>query len=778
MSNPALIDGRQLVVHGFVQGVGFRPFVARLARRLGVTGAVRNEARGVVIDVEGPTEAVEAFVVGVRVEAPPAARVESIESIAVSPRGAATFEIQLSGPPAAPNVRVPRDLATCADCAAEVADAGDRRHGYPFTNCTNCGPRFTILEGLPYDRLFTSMARFAMCADCAREYAEPSDRRFHAEPIACPACGPRAELRDRAGVELCRDTAAIEAAAAALRAGRVVALKGLGGFQLLVRADDEAAVNRLRMAKRRPTKPFAVMVADLDSARLLGRATAEEERELESAENPIVLVGKSEGAGMRLAESAAPHVGRVGLFLPTTPLHRLILDAAGLPLVATSGNRGDEPIATDEKAATRELAGIADLYLVHDRPIARRADDSVVQMVAGRRQVIRLARGLAPMPLENLERWIQRRGGAAPTLAVGGQQKVAVAFWSGEQAILGPHIGDLDTVEARADLESQSQRLTSLYQFVPERLACDLHPDYVTTRWAEAQALPTTRVQHHHAHAAAAMAEHDLLDREVLALTWDGTGFGTDGTIWGAELMRARAEGYERLASLWPIPLLGGERAIREPWRLGAAAVLVALGAEGVDEGWLSERLGIAGERVRRLRPLLERPGGLVTWSSGLGRLFDAVAALVLGVREVSHEGEAAAWLEAAAEPGERRGYSMATTDDAPPAGAPLPRGDWRPIVRDIVDHLREGVAPGVIAARFHNTLAEWAGELVARFEGGDVVLGGGCWINRRLAESVIRELEARGRRAHLAAAVPPNDGGLAVGQLVVAVARGFGGSA
>jgi hydrogenase maturation protein HypF len=745
--------------------------VTRLAQRLELSGWVRNEPRGVVIQVEGSEQSLDRFEQGLLSEAPPAARIEALEAAASEPTGAHTFTIELSEPPSTPGVRVPRDLATCRHCVAEVLDPKNRRSGYPFTNCTDCGPRFTILDALPYDRPRTTMDRFPLCPDCAKEYSDPANRRYHAEPIACSACGPQLELWDRTGAACDRGRAALEGALAALDRGEIVAIKGLGGYQLLVRADDEHAVGRLRRAKRRPTKPLAVMVAELGDVDRLARCSEDERRELSSADNPIVLVRKREDARWPLADAVAPRLRTVGLFLPTTPLHHLILRRQRSPLVATSGNRGDEPIVTDESCLLSRLEGIADWYLVHDRPIARRADDSVVQVVGHSRQVLRLARGLAPWPLEHLERWIARRGGADPTLAAGGQQKVALALWSGEQAILAPHLGDLDTWEARVDLELQSQRLTSLYRFVPKRLACDMHPDYVTTRWAESQALPTIAVQHHHAHAVAAMVEHNLIERSVFALTWDGTGFGTDGTVWGAELLRARVDHFQRLASLWPIPLLGGERAIREPWRQAVGVITLALGPDSAHDPWLASRLGVPVTHLKRLSGLLERSGHWHTWSSAMGRLFDAVAALALGIVEVSHEGEAAAWLEAVADPETDTSYPLPIVEEEPPAGERLPRGDWRPMIRAIVADLKAERSPTVVAARFHNALAQWAVNLVERNQGAPVVLGGGCWVNRRLAESVVKALAERGHSVHLASAIPPNDGGLAVGQLAVSLA-------
>jgi len=738
----------RLTIRGQVQGVGFRPFVYRLATQCRLVGGVRNASGGVVVEAEGDVADLARFQERLRAEVPPAAAIDSLDAVPMTETGRDGFVIEASDPPAATRVRVPRDLATCLACVREVFAPGDRRRGYPFTNCTACGPRYSLLEAMPYDRPSTTMRGFAQCPACQAEYGTPEDRRFHAQPNACPACGPHARLWDRDGRTTAGPDSAIDAAAALLRDGRIVALKGLGGFQLLVRADDPEAVARLRQRKRRPTKPLAVMVATYPD----GIDPLEREL-LESAANPIVLVDRARVA-LAVADEVAPRVGTLGLFLPTTPLHHLLLAALRLPVVATSGNAGGEPIATDERDALRRLAGIADVFLVHDRPIVRAVDDSVVRVIAGRPVVLRLARGYAPLPLPALE---ELGAGVPPALATGGHQKAALALWTGSQAVLAQHLGDLDHPDVRAAFLAATDDLARLYGCEPTVIAHDAHPDYFATGWARSRgAAPAVAVQHHHAHAAAACAEHYLLDREVLAFTWDGTGHGGDGTIWGGEALRVGPGGFSRVASLAPFPLPGGEAAIREPGRTAFGLLHGLLGEGVLREGRLLARLGLDAPAASVLAAMIRR-GVNSPRTSSVGRLFDAVAALALGACRVSYEGEAALWLEAAADPAVSGAY-------------PLPGSDWRPLLAALLGDLARDVPPGIVAARFHNGLATWAAEVAASQPLADVVLVGGCFQNRLLCERTADGMRSLGRRVHTPGLVPPGDGGLAVGQLAVAM--------
>jgi hydrogenase maturation protein HypF len=679
-------------------------------------------------------------------------------------------------------VRLPRDLALCEDCRRDITNALDRRNGYPFTNCTACGPRYSIIEAMPFDRPATAMRIFPMCALCTSEYHAPADRRFHAQANACAQCGPRVALWDVAGQALADTESAIRQAAALLRQGRILALKVLGGFQLLVRADQKDAVLRLRQRKHRPSKPLAVMIPSLELAERIAQVGPAERRVLTSSANPIVLLQKRSEAELRLlpdtqkpAESVAPSTATIGLFLPTTPLHRLLLQELGLPVVATSGNRSDEPIVTEERQALQTLGDIAHAFLVHDRPIVRRVDDSVVRVMGGQETVFRLGRGYAPLPLPALEALAARqaRKPLPGCLATGGQQKTAPALWTGTQAVLAQHVGDLDHPDSRAAFSDVARDLENLFQCKPLALACDLHPDYFTTRWALSQHKPVIPVQHHHAHALACMTEHGLLDTEVLALSWDGTGYGPDGTIWGGEALLVRANKYQRLASLLPFPLPGGEAAIRRPNRIAFALLWLLQGDEVLrDDLWL-RRLGLSKDQARILATMT-RSRIHTPWTSSVGRLFDAVAALVLGVHEVSYEGEAAVRLEAVADPDETGEYPLplclpgqyqsVAGDDT------LARGDWRPMLSAILRDMSRDVGVGVIAGRFHNSLARWAVSL-AGTRPGPVVLSGGCFQNRLLVERTREGLAGLGRQVFCQGQVPPGDGGLAVGQLAAALA-------
>jgi hydrogenase maturation protein HypF len=767
-----------LRIKGTVQGVGFRPFVYRLARELGLAGWVRNEPAGVSIHVEGSAAGLPRFCDSIRALAPANARIEGIAVEAAEPSGLDSFRIEGSLAESRLTVRVPRDVATCDACRDEVDEIHNRRRGYAFTTCTGCGPRYSIITALPYDRAATAMNRFALCPSCQDECSHPADRRFHSQTNACPTCGPQLALQDPSARTLFRGEAAIHASSQALRGGRIVALKGVGGFQLVVRADDSEAVARLRRLKRRPVKPLAVMVASLHDAHRLARLGREEVGLLTAPENPIVVVARR--AGETLSCEVAPGLQEVGILLPTTPLHHLLLARLdGIPLVVTSGNRGEEPIALDESTAFERLAGIADLFLVHDRPIVRRVDDSVTRVIDGRAVTIRLARGLAPHPLASIERLALSldRAEHLPWLAVGGHQKVAVALWTGTQAVLSQHIGDMDGAENRAAFCDAVDDICRLYTTEPAGLACDIHPDYFTTRWAEERGVRLVRVQHHHAHAVAAMADHDLLDREVLALTWDGTGYGTDGTIWGGEILVARLDRFERIASLLPLPLPGGERAIRQPRRIALGALAMALGDQAIlgNARWL-QRLRLT-DREAELIVEMVRRGIQTTWSSSIGRLFDAVSAIVLGVVEASYEGEGAAMLEAAVDRAVTGAYPIRRISprelDGMPGGSGTERGDWRPMIEAIHADIEDGVPAGVISARFHNSLACWAAIVVANHAPREVVVGGGCFQNRYLVEAVEREVRRRASRRVLGpGTIPPGDGGLAVGQLAIALAR------
>ncbi|MBL9089521.1 MAG: carbamoyltransferase HypF [Planctomycetia bacterium] len=759
-----------VAVRGAVQGVGFRPFVFRLARDLGLAGFVTNDGAGVRAELEGPRAAVDDAVARLRADAPPRATVRDVAVSPLAPEGAAGFEIRPSERAGPPTATVLADAATCPACLAEVLDPTDRRARYPFGSCTHCGPRFTIVTGLPYDRARTTMAGFPLCPACRAEYDDPLDRRFHAQPIACPACGPRLALLDAGGAPLVDGDAALRAAAAALDGGAVVAALGLGGFHLLVDARSEAAVARLRARKHREGKPLALLVRDLDAARAIVEVDDLAAALLASPEAPIVLLPRRADApaGASVAPSVAPGSGRLGVMLPATPLHHLLARGVEGPLVATSGNRSDEPICTSPAEAVTRLAGLADLFLVHDRPVARPLDDSVVAVAGDLAFPVRRGRGHAPLPVA------ARRPG--PTvLALGGHQKVALALALGDEVFGGPHVGDLDSAEALDAFHAAVRDLLALYDARPAAIAHDLHPDYATTRFAEdlaasplpwARALadvPRVAVQHHHAHLAACAAEHGL-EGPLLAATWDGTGLGSDGTIWGGEVLLGDARACTRVATLSAFRLPGGDAAARAPWRAAAGVLFGTRGPAALDDPALAAvpaaDRGVVG---RMLATGVHAP-----LTSSAGRLFDAVAAL-LGVRTTcSYEGQAAMELEALAAPGDHGTYPVVW--DVPATGPRvLALG---PLVEALLDDRRRGAPVAIMAAKIHATLAEALVTLARQLAAPRLALTGGCWQNVRLLAATRARLAAAGIEAVVHRRVPPGDGGLALGQAAVASAR------
>ena len=711
-------ERRRIRVRGVVQGVGFRPFVYRLATRGQLGGFVLNDGDGVVVEVEGSTDALDEFVEALTLEAPPLARVASLTSERTAARGEQAFVVAESDA-AGRSALVPPDVATCDACLAELFDPADRRYRYPFLNCTDCGPRFTIVRGVPYDRPLTTMAGFPLCADCRREYENPADRRFHAEPIACPACGPHLDLP-------------LEDAVGVLLDGGIVAVKGLGGYHLACAAESEEAVTRLRARKRREEKPLAVMTSDPGR---LARPTPAEEKLLRSRARPIVLVARLRGAPV--AESVAPGSPWLGLMLPYTPLHHLLCADSGRALVMTSGNLTDEPIAVDDADARRRLGGIADLFLTHNRPIHRRCEDSVVRAAFP----IRRSRGYAPTALS------LPVAADAPLVAVGAELKSTFCVARGNEAFLSAHLGDLSSESAYAAFRADLALYLDMLGVEPAAVACDLHPDYLATRWAWDQGIPVVEVQHHHAHAAACLAEHGETGA-ALAVVLDGTGYGPDGTICGGEVLRCDLSGLERVAHLDPVPLPGGETAVREPWRVAAAYL---------------ERSGrpVPWARWELVRQSLDVNAPL---SSGAGRLFDAVSAL-LGVRErVSYEGQAAIELE-----------HLSGDRQAAPYECRIEHGvvHGADLVAAAHDDLRAGRERAEIAAAFHEGVAAAFARACTEAGGAaTAVLSGGCFQNVRLLESLRRRLEAEGLRVLTHTAVPPNDGGVSYGQAAVAAAR------
>jgi hydrogenase maturation protein HypF len=739
-------------VEGIVQGVGFRPFVYSLATSHGLGGCVSNDSQGVTIEIEGSPDAAARFLEALVRDAPPLALIERVDRSELDPCGETSFVIASSQAGPARTALVSPDVATCADCLREIFDPADRRFRYPFTNCTNCGPRFTIVRDVPYDRAATTMAAFEMCEACAREYHDPADRRFHAQPVACPACGPRLLLLDAQGPVPAKDPIAF--AAQQLLAGRVLAVKGLGGYHLAADASSEQAVATLRARKHREEKPFAVMAPDLDAVRRLVEPAPGEEELLTSPARPIVLMRRRPDA--QVAEATAPGNRSLGILLPYTPVHHLLLREMGRPIVLTSGNVSDEPIVYRDEELFARLGGIADAFLVHDRPIHIRTDDSVLRCFRGAPMPIRRSRGYVPQPIS--VPWEFRR----PVLACGAELKNTICLGRGRHAFVSHHIGDLENVESLNSFTEAITHFQRLFDVRPELIACDLHPEYLSTKWAlEQEGKEILGVQHHHAHIASCLADNGE-PGPVLGVAFDGLGFGTDGTMWGGEFLVADLAGFERAGHFAVLPMPGGAAAIREPWRMAAVYLEAAFGRDAPSLP-MSRRHGAHWAAVLEVA----RGGVHSPLTSSAGRLFDAVSA-VLGVRErTSYEGQAAIELEQLARSTDARAY---------PAGLQLVDGGFEirgaDLFRAAVEDLLEGVEPAVIAGRFHHGAAEaivsGCRHLRERFGLKVVALSGGVFQNMLLLARAVERLEADGFRVLCHRRVPANDGGISLGQAVV----------
>ncbi len=774
----------QVRVTGTVQGVGFRPYVYRLAGELGLAGWVLNDAHGVLAEIEGPGAAVDAFVARVAREAPPLAIVERVDTAVLEPAGGRRFEIRASTRERRADAPVTPDSATCADCLRELLDPDDRRYRYPFINCTNCGPRFTIVRGIPYDRPLTTMRRFRMCPECQAEYDDPSDRRFHAQPNACPVCGPLLRLTGPDGRKPVGLAPAdpVLAAAIALRDGAIVAVKGIGGYHLACRADDERAVSELRSRKHREDKPFALMVATTAVAERLVELGEAERELLCSPQRPIVLALRRDAAPV--AEDVAPAARELGVMLPYTPLHHLLLadlaaesDGCADALVMTSGNVSDEPIAYEDGDAHARLGGIADLLLVHNRDIATRTDDSVVRVIGGdlrdgggggdagrRSSFIRRSRGYVPagIPLPY--------PATRPILACGAELKNTFCVARDDRAWVSHHIGDLENYETLRSFTAGVAHFERLFSVAPEVVAHDLHPEYLSTKYAlELSGVERVGVQHHHAHLAACLAEHGE-DGPAVGAIFDGTGLGSDGAVWGGELLLGGLDGFDRVGALAPVSLPGGERAIREPWRM-ACAWLCALGGDATPELPPTLRARVEPRRWHQVAQLA-RTGLSSPATTSMGRLFDAVSALC-GVRsEINYEGQAAVELEGRCEPGAHGCYEIAVSAGE---GGMLVL-DPREALRSIVADLAAGTPVGLVASRFHDGVAAATVAVCARAASRSgvelVVLSGGVFHNRRLLETTATGLQASGLRVLVPELLPPGDGGISYGQAAVAARR------
>ncbi|MFE9552589.1 carbamoyltransferase HypF [Streptomyces sp. NPDC006692] len=772
---------RRITVRGVVQGVGFRPYVYTLATGLGLAGHVTNTGDGVIAEVEGTPTAVTGFCARLAADAPPLAVVESVGHEEMPAAGGQGFLIVPSRTEGPARTLLSPDVATCAACLTELATEGDRRHRHPFITCTHCGPRFTIATGLPYDRSRTTMADFPMCADCAREYADPADRRFHAQPIACPACGPRLRLLHVApGGPPVTDTGDPVAGARELLArGAVLAVKGLGGYHLACDATHPTAVSLLRERKARGSKPFALMARDIADLEHLVHAGPAERELLTGAVRPIVLLRRratdpTAAGGPRLSEAVAPGSPDLGVMLAYTPLHHLLL---GLPtdpegprlLVMTSGNLAGEPIVTDDEEAIERLGPLADAWLTHDRPIHVPCDDSVVRICDGEQLMVRRSRGYAPLPLD-------LPVSVVPALAVGGDLKNTFCLGEGRRAWLSAHIGDMDDLATQHAFERAEAQLESVTGVAPEVLAADRHPGYRSARWAvrHAQGRPLVRVQHHHAHVAAAMAEHGLDgSRPVIGIAFDGTGYGNDAAVWGGEVLLADYDGFTRYGHLGYVPLPGGDAAVQRPYRMA----LAHLWSAGIP--WTCDLPAVAAcppdERAVLARQL-ERNLNCVPTSS-MGRLFDAVSSLAGICHRSGYEAQAAIELEAAAlvaSGPDSPGYAF-TLRDAAPGG--VATADPAPVIEAVVADVRAGTSPTLVAARFHQAVACLVRSMCARARADHaldtVALTGGVFANSFLSSACSGALRADGFTVLRHHRVPPNDGGLALGQLIVAARAG-----
>jgi hydrogenase maturation protein HypF len=781
-------------IQGAVQGVGFRPYVYRLACSLGLNGWVNNSPQGVVIEIEGSAAELESFLLRIEREKPPHSSIHSLQSTYMEPAGYPAFEIRRSEDTASKTAIILPDIAACPDCLREMSDPADRRYRYPFTNCTHCGPRFSIIEALPYDRPNTSMKVFDLCDECRAEYNDPADRRFHAQPNACSACGPHLELWAGNGNVLATHDDALQRAADSIRAGRIIAVKGLGGFHLVVDARNDEAVQRLRRRKRREEKPLAIMVPSLDAAQQHCDVSPLEERLLRSAASPIVLMRRRQGLaaaqsasddapndgavakplmparhgaavtsdGQPVAESVAPDNPYLGVMLPYTPLHHLLMIELGFAIVATSGNLSDEPICIDETEAVGRLGAIADLFLVHNRPVVRHMDDSIARIVGGRDQILRRARGYAPLPFALPEE-------IPPALAVGAHLKDTVALSVGRHVFVSQHIGDLETDGAHRAFEKALDDLQRLYDAAPKTVLCDAHPDYLSTKYARWLGIPVQTVQHHLAHVLACMIDNEL-EPPLLGVSWDGTGYGPDGTVWGGEFFRVDEDHATRVAHLRTFPLPGGDQAVREP-RRSALGLLFELGDDALfDRRDLPCTEVFSIGEMTALRTMMAKrinsPG-----TSSAGRLFDAVASLI-GLRHTNlFEGQAAMALEhklVGVSTEDKYRYRIREGND----GSRAHVVDWEPMVREIIEDWRAGVAPAVVSARFHNTLVEIIIN-IARMAGlANVVLTGGCFQNKYLTETSITRLEQIGLKPFWHQRTTPNDGGIALGQIAAALRK------
>lgn len=743
----------KIIIHGAVQGVGFRPFVYRLATELGIKGWIINSSQGVFIDAESNDKTINNFLTRLKTDKPKNSYIQSFEYSFLDPAGFKNFEIKESSESGAKTALVLPDISTCDDCLEEIFDPANRRYLYPFTNCTNCGPRYSIIQSLPYDRANTTMFEFEMCSECYAEYTDPMNRRFHAEPIACPKCGPHVELLDWQGEVLASKHNAISIASELVLKGMIIALKGIGGYQLIADARNSEAVKTLRTRKHRNEKPFALMFPSFDDVKHECEISEDEERLLCSVESPIVLLKKKNGTGSDLSDECAKGNPYLGVMLPYSPLHHILLRKINIPVIATSGNISEEPICYDEQSALDKLNGIADYFLVHNRKILRHVDDSITRIISGREMIIRRARGYAPLPVEI-------EGLKEPVFAAGAHLKNTVALNKGSNVFISQHIGDLENIESITAFKNVVSDLESFYEISPGINVCDLHPDYISTRHAKELEGNMLQVQHHWAHILSCMAENNI-EGDVLGVAWDGTGFGTDGTIWGGEFLIPDGKSFKRIAHLKTFRLPGGEKAIHEIWRTGFSLLYEVFGDSA------HQHIEYNKKEINFIEQMLRKNINSPVTSS-MGRLFDGIAS-ILNIRQAANfEAQGAMDLEFIA---------------LPPAPAHMQRNEsfykfnieeingvsvinWHVMLKEIVADLMKKKSINLISAKFHNTLTEMILKIAQKTGIEKIVLSGGCFQNKFLIEKAISKLQGSGYKVYRHQRVPTNDGGISLGQI------------
>ena len=755
-SSKKIIKRLRISILGAVQGVGFRPFIYRLANNLGINGWVGNSSSGVLIEAEGIDNKLQQFLIRIDKEKPQKSFIQSMESSFLDPKGFDSFEIKksLKGKKTA---LIMSDIATCDDCKKEIFDSRNKRYLYPFTNCTNCGPRYSIIEKLPFDRPNTTMKEFNMCESCKNEYVDPSNRRFHAQPNACPECGPRLELWG-SGHIISKKHDALEKTVDLIRKGNIIALKGLGGFQLIVDAQNDSAVKRLRERKVRLDKPFALMYPSMEKVKKHCHVSKLEERLLISSESPIVLLKKKSDCG--LPDIIAPKNPYLGVMLPYTPLHILLMHYLDDPVIATSGNISEEPIIICEKEAFNALASIADYFLIHDRRIARHVDDSIVRIIMEREMILRRARGYAPLP-------IHFDGAQKCIMAVGGQLKNTVAFSSNKNVYISQHIGDLETDKANSSFEKTIDDIQSMYEFKPEVIACDYHPDYMSTKFAKSKNIPLVNVQHHYAHVLSCAAENEVKE-PFLGVSWDGTGYGGDGTVWGGEFLKVFNNSFDRIGHFKGFPLPGGEVAVKEPRRSAIGLLYAIFGKDIFLREGVASLNAFSQKEKNNIKIMLEK-GINSPITTSVGRIFDAVSS-ILDIRHViQFEGQAAMELEFSLDEIKTDDvYSFSVEKCSCNKVAHNVVGSQ--LIKEILNDIKSGISKNLISAKFHNTLADIIVDFAVISNCERVVLSGGCFQNKYLMEKSVKSLKEKGFLPYWHQRVPPNDGGISLGQIVAAM--------